>query len=111
MPRRGHNHETAAVASGTFRVDSDGGIWRVRRCGMACVPHRADGVQKDGYRAVHLRIDGRRVRVLAHRLVYVARFGPIPEGWVVRHRDRDRAENHPANLYLARPVGLFAVSG
>jgi len=103
VPRRSRDYEQAALDLGTFRVDSQGRVWRVRHYGKPCAPSRADGVQGDGYRSVYLRLDARRVRVLAHRLVYVALIGAIPDGWVVRHRNRNRAENHPSNLLLVPP--------
>lgn len=103
MPRRSRDYEAAALASGTFRVGADGAVWRVRHYGKPCAPSRADGLQSDGYRSVYLRLGSRRVRVLAHRLVWVALRGPIRPGLVVRHRSRDRGDNRPENLILAPP--------
>jgi hypothetical protein len=103
VPRPSRDYERAALATGTFRVDAQGGVWRVRHYGKPCAPSRADGLQGDGYRSVYLRLGGRRTRVLAHRLVWVALRGPIPPGLVVRHRSQDRGDNRPENLILARP--------
>ena len=34
----------------------------------------------------------------AHRVIYEQHYGPIPNGWVVHHRDEDKSNNDPANL-------------
>lgn len=47
------------------------------------------------------RYIGRRY---AHRVIYEQCIGPIPRGWVVHHKDEDKANNDPANLE-AMPKG------
>ena len=103
MPRHPQGYERAALASGTFVVDPDGRVWRTRHYGKPCAPSRADGLQADGYRSVYLRIGGRRVRVLAHRLVYEALVGRIPDGHLVRQRNGNRSDNRPSNLVAVPP--------
>jgi hypothetical protein len=110
MPRPNAGYEVAALASGCFRIDPDGYVWRVRRRGKACSPYRADAVGSDGYRGVYVTVGHRRRRVLAHRLVWVSQKGPIPDGFVVRHWNRDRGDNRPENLYLARPSGQLGMA-
>ena len=98
--------ERAALASGTLRVDAEGQVWRVRRYGRPCTPRRADSAGPHGYRVVPVNIPGLGNRnVLAHRLVYEARVGPIPVGWVVRQQNGRPADNRPENLVVApRPA-------
>ena len=101
MPRPTRSYERAALDTGLVVADAEGRVWRLRRFGRLCAPYRAESPRADGYLAVPLSLGGRRVRVLAHRLVYEARVGPIPAGWVVRHRNGQRADNRPENLVAA----------
>lgn len=108
MPRPPHCYERAALATGEIVVDPMGQVWRSRRSGRPCAPYRADGRQGDGYRSVYLRLGGRRVRVLAHRLVYEALVGRIPDGYFVRQCNGDRSDNRPSNLVAVPPGALLA---
>jgi hypothetical protein len=40
----------------------------------------------------------------AHRLIYEQHFGPIPEGYEVHHKNKNRTDNRPENL-VAIPRG------
>lgn len=103
MPLPSRNHERAALASGMVSVDADGRVWRHWRAGRpVSPPYRAETLRPDGYMVVPLVLSGRPVRILAHRLVYVALVGPVPPGAMVRHWSRDRADNRPSNLVLVR---------
>lgn len=105
MPPPSRSYERDALAAGDVAVDAEGRVHRVRRYGRPCAPYRAERPSPDGYLVVPLALDGRRVRLLAHRLVYEARIGPIPEGHLVRQRNGDRADNRPGNLVaVPRPV-------
>lgn len=44
-------------------------------------------------------IDGREER--AHRVIWEALNGPIPDGLTINHEDGDKTNNHPSNLSLA----------
>ena len=35
---------------------------------------------------------------LAHRVIYERHKGPIPDGWVVHHKEEDKGNNDPDNL-------------
>lgn len=98
MPRPSRAYERAALAAGDVAVDTAGAVWRIRRWGKRCAPYRAEGPARSGYLIVPMVLDGRQVRLLAHRLVYAARVGPIPEGYLVRQRNGDRGDNRPENL-------------
>lgn len=54
---------------------------------------------KDGYKRVALRKDGRYAHKLVHRLVAEAFIGPAPDGkQMCCHCDNNRANNVPSNL-------------
>lgn len=40
--------------------------------------------------------DGRYA--LAHRVVWIATHGAIPDGWTINHKNGDRCDNRPVNL-------------
>lgn len=94
----------AALESKRVRVDDDGSVWRIgtreqrkaHNIGSirSVEPRRCDYIGKIGYR--FFGIDGRNV--LAHRAVWIALRGPIPDGLTINHKDGNRANNHPDNL-------------
>ena len=99
------------VKDGTYRIDSDGKIWRCKvthkRNGqlVSCVPRRAEHPAARGYLGVpscHRKRGARTPpRAAAHRLVWVFFNGPIPQGLTINHKDGDCSNNSPDNLELA----------
>lgn len=91
------------VRRGYFHVDTEGAVWRMMtrsRTGRAIAiePTRADYVDKStGYRRIRV---GKRGSISAHRLVWFATFGVIPDGFEVNHKNLDKADNRPDNLEL-----------
>lgn len=51
------------------------------------------------------RTNGRIRWAQAHRIVWMARFGPIPANLVINHRNRRRWDNRIANLDLTDRSG------
>lgn len=100
-----------AVTAGWIEVREDGSIWRIaqrrksRWDGTVMVrptkPHRIDAAVGVGYRYVGLMVDGRQIGTPAHRLVWRALRGPIPNGMTINHKNGKKADNRPANLELA----------
>lgn len=93
---------TDLVRSGYFRVDADGSVWRLQvgtRTGdrRQVAPSRADYVENNGYRRIRY---GKRGSITAHRLVWLALRGPIPDGYEVNHKDLDKSDNRIDNLEL-----------
>lgn len=107
-----------AIRRGYLQIDADGSIWSVAdRRGWGChgsgsrlVPcprKRVDRIHTKAkpYRVVHVYIDGRRLRVNAHRLVWQWFHGDIPSGMIVNHKDGDKGNNTPDNLELVTHAG------
>ncbi len=73
----------------------EGRISRAFKSGK--VHSRAGTPQKDGY--LQIQIDGKSF--LVHRLIYEHVHGPIPDGMVIDHINRDKKDNRIENLRLA----------
>lgn len=94
------------VATGYFRVDEDGSIWRLQtrsRTGRrrAIPPRRADYRESNGYRRIRL---GKHGTITAHRLVWLALRGAIPAGLEVNHKNLNKSDNRIDNLELLTHV-------
>jgi len=95
------------VKSGRVRVDAQGRVWRIAtaRGGGRGRPAKVTPIEpkrleqlSGKYLRVAATMDGERVVVPAHRLVYTVFHGPIPPGMVVNHIDARKFNNHPDNL-------------
>jgi hypothetical protein len=58
---------------------------------------RADGYYYRRYR-VGPRKGNRKVTEYLHITIYEREIGPVPEGFIVHHRDEDKSNNVPSNL-------------
>lgn len=87
-----------------FEIDEQGCIWRIaQQCRGKITPvlkRRAEYPRKDGYLRVRMTLNGIRIRVSAHRLVYRYFHGPIPKCAIINHKHPElgRFCNHPQNL-------------
>ena len=61
------------------------------------------GVMINGYRVHTLNANGIKKLVKAHRIVWMAVYGEIPEGYVVDHINNNKTDNSIANLQLLTP--------
>lgn len=90
------------IEHGVFEIDEQGQIWRVAilqaNTLRSCRRRRAEYKATNGYLRIRVMVDGVRVRVSAHRVVYRYFYGDIPEGHIVDHEDRIRTNNRPTNL-------------
>jgi len=102
-----------AVRDGTLSIDAEGRVWRhfiIRNGRRYSIPvKRAEyGNTRFGvptYLAVQVFVNGRRVTVLAHRLVWQFFHGDIPEDREINHRDGRKRNNRPSNLEITTTQG------
>jgi hypothetical protein len=87
--------ENEVWASGRFRVDSCGRVWRGSK--------RAEHKLPSGYLQVRVMVNRAMYYTCAHRLVWRALSGPIPRGMVINHRNAIKDDNHPSNLQCSTP--------
>jgi hypothetical protein len=102
----------ALVGAGYFEVRADGTIWRkqhrthIRGRGVECrecEPRRAEHRSTCGYLQIHAMVEGVRFVAAAHRIVFLALVGPIPDGLTVNHLNGTKDDNRPENFELATP--------
>ena len=88
------------VAAGRLRVEFNTGLLYSPKSNT---PEKALGaLTAKGYLRVCLNIDGKQYHALAHRIVWVARHGPIPEDLQIDHADTIKTHNWLANLEAVR---------
>jgi len=85
-PVRGHED--------SYLISSNGQVWSLR-LNRTLKQRWLDG----RYLAVMLRVNGKQVTKKIHHLVAEAFIGPRPDGMLCLHRDDDKANNTPENLY------------
>lgn len=90
----------ACVASQVLIIDDDGTVWRRRK---TMVRVRAEYTASNGYLRIKVTVDDVRYDVAAHRIVYRAKVGPIPDGMLIDHEDMDITNNRPSNLKPVTP--------
>ena len=88
-----------SVLGGVLRIDNQGRIWRGAR--------RAENTSGK-YMHVRVMRDGIRYQALAHRLVWLHFFGPIPGGLCLNHKNGQRHDNRPENLEIVTHRGNTA---
>lgn len=93
------------IAGGVLRIDDNGAIWRIKtrtrtgRLRTLPEPTRADRLRDDGYRRVHVSVEGREISAAANRIVWmVTNRRSLPDGVEVNHEDGVRSNNRPSNL-------------
>ena len=110
------DHAVALVKAGVLRVEADGTVWRVgiisRGFVLRITPRRAERTGHKGYLRIVLGVPGERrtFSVGAHRLVYAALRGCVPDDLQINHIDLNKTNNHPDNLELVTAAQNIAHS-
>lgn len=85
-----------AIAAGALIVDCESGTARSIRW-----PHALGTINRAGYVVFTLHFGGERRQLKAHRVVWIAANGPIPDELVPDHINRNKSDNRVVNLRLA----------
>ncbi len=96
----------ANIASGQIVVDCENGkIYTTKGPGgkRLSEPRLLAGTNVNGYRVVSIRNGDTKLQCRVHRVVWIAKNGIIPEGYVIDHINNDKADNRISNLQLLTP--------
>ena len=97
-----------ALANGDIFCDFDTGeVYGTRGPGGIKLnePKKLGFKHPSGYVHVSLHAGGEKKQVRAHRIVYVAAYGEIPDGMVIDHVNNDKSDNRLSNLQMMTPEG------
>lgn len=88
---------------GLYEIDESGQVRSARNARGTYKGKLLSPNLRKGYHQVGLRKNNARKCYSVHRLVYEAFVGPIPEGYEINHKDRNRTNNHISNLETVTP--------
>lgn len=91
------------IATGQIVVDCENGeIYTTKGPGGVRLkePKKLDGSNVNGYKVVSIRNGQTKMQCRVHRIVWIARNGVIPEGYVVDHINNDKTDNRICNLQI-----------
>lgn len=114
----GHSPDNDGVVGTFFRRPTDIYSLIALKHGIIQVDHetgaitnrygkRVEQVRPDGSGRVRVQRHPRDVWAPAHRIVWIAVFGDIPEHCYPQHRNGHRWDNRPSNLELTRRRGCI----
>lgn len=95
-----------ALINGDIYCDFDSGVVYGTRGpgGMKLKEPRALGTQHpSGYVHIHLSANGEKRQCRAHRIIWIAANGVIPDGMVIDHINNVKNDNRLVNLQLVTP--------
>lgn len=95
-----------ALTAGFIRVDTETGkVYATRGPGGTerPTPIELKGSTVNGYTVYSIHAVGVKKQIRAHRLVWIAAHGIIPDGMIVDHINNDKTDNRIANLQLLTP--------
>jgi len=93
MPKSNDDHALAQLDAGTLTINADLGVVYLHGKPATCKTVH-------GYVRISLP-NGKQV--LAHRVMWLAVHGPIADGLVINHRNRQRDDNRLSNLEAITP--------
>ncbi len=94
------------INEGHIIVDTEQGIvYGTRGPGGVALkePVELKGTDVNGYKVVSIRNGKTKMQCRAHRVVWIAKHGIIPEGYVIDHINNDKQDNRLCNLQLLTP--------
>lgn len=83
---------------GSYKINALGEVYSVKRRIIL-----KTYLSEEGYYKLGLRGNGYSRQEYIHRLVAGAFHGPCPEGYLTRHLDGNKLNNHPANVIWGTP--------
>jgi hypothetical protein len=89
----------ARLNEGTLRATKTGRVFRRPADGLGWIELKPYTSAR-GYRIVKLRLRGHRRGAPVHKIVWLFFKGPLPEGFELDHRNRDKQCNRLRNLRL-----------
>jgi len=93
MPKSNDHHALAQLDAGALTVNADLGVVYL---------HGRPATGKTVYGYVRVSLPNGK-QVLAHRVIWLAVHGPIANGLVINHRNRQRDDNRLDNLEAITP--------
>lgn len=97
-----------ALANGDVICDFDTGkVYGTRGPGGTKIdePRELGFLHPSGYVHVNLSAGGNKKQVRAHRIIYQAAYGEIPDGCVIDHINGDKSDNRLCNLQMMTAEG------
>lgn len=94
------------INEGNIIVDTEHGIiYGTRGPGGVALkePVELKGTDVNGYKVVSIRNGETKMQCRVHRIVWIAKHGIIPEGYVIDHINNDKQDNRLCNLQLLTP--------
>ena len=98
----------AVIGEGFISVDFETGeIYSYRISGRKGEKVKLNGATTKGYIVHGFNYQGLKRSVRAHRVVWMAKNGRVPEGLVIDHINRNRSDNRLCNLRVVTPQENF----
>ncbi len=90
-----------------LELDSKGRIWRNysgnQYNSYKCKRHRAEQITTKGYYCISVHINKKRYGAMAHRLIWQMKYGNIPDGYEINHKNGVKTDNRIKNLEAVTP--------
>ena len=95
------------IAEGNIIVDAENGkVYRTRGPGGITLdkPQEMKGSDCNGYLVVKISNGTTKLTCRIHRIVWISKYGVIPEGYVIDHVNSNKKDNRISNLQLLTPA-------